>query len=299
VNASLYSYTDEIPLDGLGRGMEVILRAPFRKIIDNCHRQANPYRFFELKKGEVVKKERRTRLVLWKTPDHVFYFKHYFYPGSSRLKTFGGIPKAKREYLTLGFLKHLGIPCVEAAGWGACRGRWGGVLKCFILTVREENTVNFRTWLRHATPNPRFRPQTENIVKSLGRYIRRLHDHRFFLLRPNTRNILIRHQGNEEPKVLFLDQPYARFLRGPGAVWGQMKDLSTLLGGAMRHLEETVIDTFLEGYLPNPLDNTPEDLRRRLMYAIRARESDQRLVEWWCQLRAICPVLMKRKKLPG
>ncbi len=286
-------YPDEIPIDGLGQGMEVIVRRSFQQVVDYCHRQVNPYRFFETRKGEVVKEERRTRLVLWKTPDHTFYSKHYFYPGASRLKTFGSMPKAKREYLTLGFLKKLGIPCVEAAGWGACRGRWGGVLKCFILTVREENTVNFRTWLRNASPGGRFRYQTESIMKDLGRYIRKLHTRGFFLLRPNTRNILIRHQGADRPDILFLDQPYARHLKGPGAVWGQMKDLSTLLGGTIRHLEESIIDTFLEGYLPNPLGKKSGDLRCRLMYAIQARESDRRLVEWWYQCRALWPALTK------
>jgi len=293
---AFYSYPDESQTGGFVKGFKIAIRMPYLPAMEPCLDQPNPYDCLAERAGSVVKNEKHTRINLWKTTENTFFFKHYLYFGLSQLRTIGSMPKAKREYLALGFLKHLGIPCVEAVGWGACWNHAGGIQRCFVITVKEEDTLDFRAWLTRMKADTAFRQQAVLMIRALGRYLRKLHTQGFFLLRPNTRNILVRIPKAPEPEVLFLDQPYARFLSGPAAAWGQLKDLSTLLGGALRHLEDTVIDDFLETYLPDPLGRLPEDLRRRLNYALKARESDRRGVGLVFQCRALMPVLFGQKK---
>ena len=239
----------------------------------------------------MVKQERRTVIRLIETHQAGLFCKHYLYFGVSRLRTMGNMPKAKREYLALGLLKHFGIPSVEAAGWGARRGPFRDVRACFILTVKQAHALDFRAWLKRMEREKTFRRRIDGLLQALGGYFRTLHGEGFFLLRPNTRNILIQDPEGPDPAVLFLDQPYARFLRGPAAAWGQLKDLSTLLGGVQRHLEAAAaMEAFLAGYLPDPLGHAPEELTWRVHHAIQARESDHRLGEWGHMLAALAPV---------
>jgi len=290
-----YPYTDESRTGSFKEGFKLVIRAPYTSVMASCSGHLAPYECLAEKTGTVIKQEKRTRIKLWKICEKDIFFKHYLYFGLSQFRTTGSMPKAKREYLTLGYLKHLDIPCVEAAGWGVRWNRAGGIQRCFILTVKEENTLDFRAWLSQTAAEGTFRDRAAFILKTLGGYFRRLHTQGFFLLRPNTRNILIRNPKTSEPVILFLDQPYARFLSGPGALWGQLKDLSTLLGGALRHLETSSIDNFLETYLPDPLGRPAEELRHRLWLVLKARESDSRAAELSLQFRALMPNLFGQK----
>ena len=232
---------------------------------------------------------------LWKVEETEIFFKHYLYPPLARMKTLlSRMPKAQREYLALGFMKSLEIPCVETVGWGAQWTRLGSVRRCFILTVRERDTRDFRAWLKEMETAPDFRERAAAILRKLAGFFRRMHARGFFLLRPNTRNVLIQPPHATGPRVLFLDQPYARFLSGPGARWGQMQDLSTLLGGGLRHLDDGVIDDFLDAYLPDPLGGRPETLRRRLEFALCARESEHRTKKLILRFRSLLPVFLDK-----
>ena len=290
-----YPYPDESQTGSFKKRFKVVIRTPYGAVTAPCSGHPAPYDCLTEKAGVAIKHEKRTRINLWETPERALFFKHYLYFGLSQVRTIGSMPKAEREYLTLGYLRHLKIPCVEAAGWGVRWNRAGGVQRCFILTVKEENTLDFRAWLSQTAAEATFRDRAAFILKTLGGYFRQLHTQGFFLLRPNTRNVLIRDPKSPEPVILFLDQPYARFLSGPGALWGQLKDLSTLLGGALRHLEASGIDDFLETYLPDPLGRPAEALRRRLLLALRARESDNRAAELFLQFRALMPDLFGQK----
>jgi hypothetical protein len=127
-------------------------------LLDEFMAHPSPYAFLTEKKGTPVKEERRTVIRVWKAGERDLYFKHYFYRGISQMKTLlSRMPKAQREYLTMGLLKHLGVPGVEAAGWGVRWNRLGSVQSCFILTVREEDTRDFRAWLKKTETDPGFR----------------------------------------------------------------------------------------------------------------------------------------------
>jgi len=283
-------YSDETHTGSFRQGFRIVIREPYRFLLDEFMAHPSPYAFLTEKKGTPVKEERRTVIRVWKAGERDLYFKHYFYRGISQMKTLlSRMPKAQREYLTMGLLKHLGVPGVEAAGWGVRWNRLGSVQSCFILTVREEDTRDFRAWLKKTETDPGFRERAAVILRKLGGLFRRMHEERFFLLRPNTRNVLIRYPETGDPEVLFLDQPYARFLTGPAARWGQLRDLATLLGGVLRHFDERIIDEFYETYLPDPVGTSPEILHQRLKLALRARESEGRGGKIALQCRALLP----------
>ncbi len=289
-------YPDEVKLAPLSRGIHIVIRQPFLSAFAVCFDHPNPYDCLTGERGRVVKRERRTVIRLWEVKGRYFFCKHYRYFGLSRMRTLGGIPKAHREYLTLGLLKRFKVPSVEAVGWGSRRNRWGGLWGCFILTVRQDDTLDFRAWLKQNEAGADFRPRTLGILRTLAGYFRTLHASGFFLLRPNTRNVLVVHPKATEPALCFLDQPYARFLKGRGALWGQLKDLSTLLGGVLRHMDEEAVDVFLKTYLPDPLGKSPRELKRRLRYALRARESDRRFAEWGNLCLALAPTAFGQKR---
>jgi len=290
-------YADEISVGSLRKGFKIVLRKPYDAALQEYLQTPASYSRLIEKEGVSLKMEARTEIRLWNLGDRELFFKHYLYPGISRMKTLlSRMPKAQREYLALGFMEFLGIPCVEAVGWGAEWTRMGGVRRCFILTVKEKNTLDFRAWLKEMETASGFRNRAMVILQKLAGFFRSMHARGFFLLRPNTRNVLIHPPDAPDPGVLFLDQPYARFLSGPGARWGQLQDLSTLLGGALRHLDEGIIDDFLDVYLPDPLRGSPEALRHRLMLALKARESENRVEKLTLRFRSLLPVFLDKSR---
>jgi|GEM_PF-2753446 len=288
-------YSDETQAKDLRERSLVVVRRPYDSLLKEDLQAPQPYQALAARRGKEIKKERRTEIRLWEMDGRTIYFKHYLYFGMSQLKTLlSRTPKAKREYLTLGYLRHLGIPAVEAVGWGAQWDRLGGVHRCFVLTIKEEGTLDFRAWLKKTEPEPGFREKTAAILRKLAEFFRRMHGQGFFLLRPNTRNVLIRRPEDPDPDVLFLDQPYARFLSGPGARWGQLQDLSTLLGGTLRHTDEGILDDFLKVYLPDPLGASPETLLRRLKLFLQARDSEGQAAKLMLRLRALAPAFLDK-----
>ncbi len=282
---------DETSVGGFRSGFKIVLRGPCAVTLREDLRYPDPYRRLTGREGVSLKKEPRTEIRLWNVEETEVFFKHYLYPPLARMKTLlSRMPKAQREYLALGFMKSLEIPCVEAVGWGAQWTRLGSVRRCFILTARERDTRDFRAWLKEMEKAPDFRERAAAILRKLAG---------FFLLRPNTRNVLIQPPHATDPRVLFLDQPYARFLSGPDARWGQLQDLSTLLGGALRHLDEGVIDDFLGAYLPDPLGGRSETLRRRLELALRARDSENRIKKLTLRFRSLLPVFLDKSGKKG
>ncbi len=288
-------YEDETRVGGVREGFVAVIRTPYRSLFDEELNHPSPYEAFTQREGISLKMERRTEIRVFNTGNREMFFKHYLYFGVSQAKTLlSRMPKAQREYLTLGYLRSLGIPAVEAIGWGSHWGHLGSVQRCFILTAKEEDTLDFRAWLRKTESKAGFRDRTIVILKKVGEYFKRMHEQGFFLLRPNTRNVLIRHPDDTNPEILFLDQPYARFLAGLGARWGQLQDLSTFLGGTLRHLDEGILDDFFEVYLPDPLGGSPVSLRRRLDFALQARESEGRVGKLALQFRALMPAFLDK-----
>ena len=288
-------YPDEIRVSDSRRRFAVVIRTPFLPFFGEELSGPDPYEEIVRMKGRLLKHEKRTEIQVREEADKGFFLKHYFYSGFSKWKTcFSRMPKSQREYLALGYLKSLGIPAVEPAGCGARRDGLGRVERCFIITAKENHASDFRAWLRQMETKAQFQARAAVILRSLAGFLRAIHERGFFLLRPNTRNVLIRQPDSPVPEVLFLDQPYARFLSGPAARWGQLKDLSTLLGGALRHLDESVLSDFFDVYLPDPLGGAPEVFHDHLKLAIRARESEHRMKKLFLQTRALLPVFLDK-----
>jgi hypothetical protein len=290
------TYSDEWEAGDFRNGFKLVIRKPYLHIISSCSDTSVLYDYLVEKQGRSIKNEKRTHIRLWETLKEDFFFKHYLYPGLPRIRTIGIMPKAKREYLTFSYLEHQNIPCIKAAGWGVRWDRVGGVKSCFIITAKAKDTIDLRFWLVKTSAEAHFEESVALILKKLGCYFRHLHSNKFFLLRANTRNILIHELDLCNPRILFLDQPYARFLSGPLANWGQLKELSTVLGGFFHHIDQSAIDLFFKTYLPDPLGKYSEDLRQRLIYLIRTRDKRGWFSKFTSYSTALVPYLFDKKQ---
>jgi hypothetical protein len=295
------NFSDEWEHGSLREGSKVVVRKPYLHILPSPSDTSGLYERLVEKQGKLIKDEERTHIRLWETPEEDYFFKHYLYPVLPRVRTIGSMPKAKREYLTLAYLEHQNIPCIKAAGWGSRWDRLGGVRSCFIITARENDTIDLSTWLARSSHEPDFKESAAAILGRLGGYFRQLHSDRFFLLRPMTRNMLVKGKDPCDPEILFLDQPYARFMSGPMANWGQCKDLTTLLGDFFRLIDQSAIDFFFGQYLPDPLGRNHEDLRRLLTYLIMNRDKPRAERGLRSRLAghsiSLFPFLLDKKKL--
>jgi hypothetical protein len=141
---------------------------------------------------------------------------------------------------------------------------------CFLITRLVEDAVDLRTWVyRNKTRKERSDKVVNTVVRKLGHYLHQLHVMRFFILNPNVRNILVSGVDTRDPDVRFLDLVLARFLDvGPLARWGQKKDFGSLFGFLFRYGSEKIVDTFLETYLPDPLGQSREKVRRNIIRAV-------------------------------
>lgn len=296
----IFTYSDEWEAGNFRNRFKLVIRRPYLHIISSCSDTSMLYDYLLEKQGRLIKNEKRTNICLWETQKEDFFFKHYSYPVLPRMRTIGFMPKAKREYLTLSYLEHQNIPCIKAAGWGVRWDRVGGVKSCFIITAKEEDTIDLSLWLKKASAEAYFEESVALILEKLGCYFRQLHSNKFFLLRPMTRNILIHEQDLCNPRILFLDQPYARFLSGPLANWGQLKDLSTVLRDFSHHTDQSAIDLFFKTYLPDPLGKSSEDLRQLLIYLISNRDKPRAQRGWYSKFTshtsALFPFLFDRKR---
>jgi hypothetical protein len=237
-------------------------------------------------RGQALKEEKRTSIRLLQATEDgddrrssSYVLKEYRYRLLNSIRTWWRMPKAEREYLNLRRFMTLGIPPVEPVGFGVKRG-WGGTIhSCFLITRLAEDTVDLRTWLIN---NKRWQYGSnnsfKNILKKLGGYLHLLHEMRFFILNVNVRNILIRGVDTTDPELVFLDLPLGRFLDvGPLARWAQKKDFGSLFGFLLRNESDTIVDIFLETYLPDPLGNSRELVRQDIIRATR-RHNNQTLI---------------------
>jgi hypothetical protein len=227
--------------------------------------------------GHVLKEESRTRILLLRSAkqrghgkSYSYVLKVYRYMHVYSLRTWWRIPKAEREYWNLRRFMTLGIPAVHPVGFGVEKGWTGMTRSCFLITRLVEDAVDLRTWVyRNKTRKERSDKVVNTVVRKLGHYLHQLHVMRFFILNPNVRNILVSGVDTRDPDVRFLDLVLARFLDvGPLARWGQKKDFGSLFGFLFRYGSEKIVDTFLETYLPDPLGQSREKVRRNIIRAV-------------------------------
>jgi tRNA A-37 threonylcarbamoyl transferase component Bud32 len=236
------------------------------------------YEAFAAIRGNVLKRERRTRVVRLRREggargseqERWFVFKEYRYPWLPRFRTWLRISKAENEFNSLRQVRELGLPCAEAVAWGVKRTALGLVRSCFIVTSFVENSVTLSEYAikdrSHGAADER-----RTICNILGRNLRRLHEARLFLFTAKPKNILLR-RGKAGTELFFIDLPYARFLRWqPLARWAQAKDLAMMLANYLPRLPDNEVRPFYEAYLPDPLGNCDDSVRKRVERAVRVR----------------------------
>jgi hypothetical protein len=233
--------------------------------------------------GELVKSERRTRIIILQRrasgaaqeASRSFVLKIYHYPLLPRIRTGLRISKAEQEFNSLRYLNQQGLPAAEPVAFGVERTRLGFVRSCFVITRFVEGAVSLSQW-RSESSQQHLRNTGRNhfLLKQLGTMFRRIHDVRFFLFTAKTKNILIRNESRRSPEFFFLDVPYARTLRWrPVARWARGRDLGLFLGNFYPALSESETSAFYEGYLPDPLGGSSVALRGHAQRAMRSKQN--------------------------
>lgn len=235
--------------------------------------QELPQGYFQRCKGELLKQERHTTILLvsqlpgakCSLPQNMA-LKTYQYRSFSKIRTFPAISKPEREYLALAQCAALGVPALEPVACATLRDGLGMVESCFLMTQFEKGRITMRDWFKkgeHETPEGEsFLRET---LAELGEKMRVLHENHFFFLGCSAKNVLLNTTDAVSDKWLLLDMPYARFLHyGLLARQGQQWDLGSLYGTVTKYAGEDAFESFFGAYLPDPLGGGEAALRRRV-----------------------------------
>jgi hypothetical protein len=241
------------------------------------------YSAFLLTIGNTLKREQRTvvttiqRALQGSSSDDIssFVLKVYTYPFWPRIRTGLQISKAEREFRNLRHLNRLGIGAADAVGYGVDRDSLGLVRSCFVITRFVDNSMNLSQWSTEMELNNKLDlERTEQIFTELGRIFRCLHQARFFLFTPKSKNILVREGPNRTDQLLLIDVPYARRLNWPlFASWARARDIGVLFGNLRDSLSETAIELFYRAYLPDPLGLPAKKVRRHVRRQMRVKQN--------------------------
>jgi len=241
------------------------------------------YRDFFGLPGETLKQERRTHVVLVRrtvmdeADKHacLFVVKCHRYPILPRLRTGFRISKAENEFKSLLYLRSAGVPAVEPVAFGVERTAAGLVRSCFIVTRYLEAAVNLADWQWHHAGLYADRATRRAVhLRRLGAIFQRLHRARFFLFTAKTKNILLSPIADVDPEMHLIDTPYARTLHWlPLARWAQGRDLGYCLGSFYPAVTAEDLKSFYEGYLPDALGDSDEQLQRRVLHAICVQQN--------------------------
>ena len=241
------------------------------------------YSAFLVTIGNTLKREQRTVVTTIQRPrqgstsDDVssFVLKVYNYPFWPRIRTGLQISKAEREFRNLRHLNRLGIGAADAVGYGVERDCLGLVRSCFVITRFVDKSMNLSQWSTELELNHRVDvKRTEQIFTELGRIFRCLHQARFFLFTPKSKNILVCEGPDRADQLLLIDVPYARTLNWPWvASWARARDIGVLFGNLRDSLSEIAIELFYRAYLPDPLGSSAKTVRRRVRRQMRVKQN--------------------------
>jgi tRNA A-37 threonylcarbamoyl transferase component Bud32 len=121
----------------------------------------------------------------------------------------------------------------------------------------------------------------DQVFTQLGRMFRRLHEARFFLFTAKSKNILLRRDVHQADEIFFIDIPYARTLKWRLlARWAQARDIGVLLGNVTASLSNTAIESFYQGYLPDPLGMPEKTVKRHALRQARAKQNRTLISRW-------------------
>lgn len=272
-------------------GLAIVAKANWLVAIDESYlpffssvfsKHSEVYEKFPALNGRPIKEEKRTLVkILSRMSDNgcsepmSFVLKEYRYPHLTRLSTIRQMPKAEREFCGLRKCQQLGVPTAQPVGFGTRMGRCGTFPASFVITRLVENAVDFRTWLEEKDKwKIRDRQGKANIMGQLGRHLKRLHEERFFLMRPSPKNILICDADTSQLKPMFIDLAYARSIPSELlARYAQRIDLGRLFGPLLRRRGDHFIEPFVEAYLPDPFGRPPEALKSLIVHLARVQSN--------------------------
>ncbi|HEX5605833.1 MAG TPA: lipopolysaccharide kinase InaA family protein [Candidatus Binatia bacterium] len=234
--------------------------------------------------GSCLKREQRTIVTIFhrvcrgsSSEDDVssFVLKVYKYPFWPRIRTGFQISKAEREFHNLRYLNRLGIGAAQAVAYGVDRDCLGLVRSCFVITRFVDNSMNLSQWSDELRLNKNVEiKRLEQIFTELGQTFRRLHQARFFLFSPKSKNILVRQGSNRADELLLIDVPYARTLKWPVlASWARARDVGVLFANLTESLSEIAIELFYRAYLPDPLGLPANTVRRHVLRQMRVKQN--------------------------
>ena len=151
--------------------------------------------------------------------------------------------KARCEFQNYQTFARLGVPAAESIACGEERGRWGQLLRAFIITRTVPEACELDDFFQSGPPPA----QRDQIRRELAEAVRRLHAARFYYYDLVWRNILVSRVGGGA-KLFLIDCP-----RG-GTAWlgrgrKQLRDLASLDKSASRFCSRTERLRFLLGYL--------------------------------------------------
>jgi tRNA A-37 threonylcarbamoyl transferase component Bud32 len=240
--------------------------------------------------GKSLKREQRTLVTIIQRPHQgspvegvtSFVLKVYKYPFLPRIRTGFQISKAEREFQSLRYLNEMGIGGAQAVGYGVERDLLGLVRSCFIITQLVEDSINLSQWYPELGSQEKLDARrVDQVFTELGRMFRRLHEARFFLFTAKSKNILLRRDVHRADEIFFIDIPYARTLKWRLlARWAQARDIGVLLGNINASLSDTAIESFYQGYLPDPLGMLAKTVKRHALRQMRAKQNRTLVSRW-------------------
>ena len=166
--------------------------------------------------------------------------------------------RSQNEVRNLLFFGSIGIPTPQILAWGEKRNSIGRVVQDFIITEAVKDALPLDAFIQTVYPNQEdlnHRPARINIVRQLGRWTRRMHDHNFIHEDLKWRNILARpQQGGAD--LYWIDCPKGSFKK-PGKLMDRkkLKDCATLDKLARIQCSKEERAEFILAYLGN--DSTP------------------------------------------
>lgn len=154
-------------------------------------------------------------------PGGAVFIKRYHYPRWRHRRralfrgVFFGASRARNEFRNLAQMRSLGIQAVRPVAWGERRSLHF-LTSCFLITEAVPDAASLAAFVQtfgargHVADNPHTRHE---LLRSLARDIRRMHDAGFVHQDLFWRNVLIRPQSSGRFEFYFLDASVGRRVR--------------------------------------------------------------------------------------
>ncbi len=199
--------------------------------------------------------------------------KVYSHPPLLQFQTIDPLAKVQREFRALAMCRSYGMPTVEPILCAVQRTVFGTVRSCSILTRSVGQLTPLRDWLKS---KPVYSPEDFErvawLMQEIGKTLRSVHDHHFFLFTFRAKNILVREEEDGTFEWHVIDLPYARPLHSRlQARYGQRADIGGILGTVSRDVGGFALEHFYRGYLPDPLGRSDAALRAMAASSIQGQ----------------------------